>query len=99
MKPPSKGLLLDFMRMNETDGIACISFAQSLHPNPVLFKSSWQIFTLASETEGWDFFAKEPRISTVACMAKLQELREKSVSFILYGGDRRPRKLMSLEVV
>lgn len=67
------------------------SYASGLHPVPAFYKHHWQIFTLDAPWEGDEFLAKAPRLSTAACMQRLEELQARRALYILYGG-KRPRR-------
>ena len=83
MKPPFKKDLIKIGRS--------YSYASGLHTNSQLYKHIWQIFTLDSKLEGEDFLEHGPRLSTAACMAKLQEIKTLKDLYILYGS-KRPRR-------
>ena len=83
MRPPSKEAL-------KARGV-CQLYAPGLHPIPAFYKHHWQIFTLESPWEGEEFLERSPRLSTAACMQRLEELDARGELYCLYGG-KRPRR-------
>lgn len=87
MRAPTKDMLLRHARG--------VSFALSLHPNPKLYKHSWQIFTKESCWEGEEFLRHAPRLSTAMCMQRLTELDLRGEPYILYGS-KQPRRFAGM---
>ena len=56
-----------------------------VHPNPRLYKYYWQVFTIDSEHEGYEFFKNAADLSIAAYFALIKQLRLEKKSAMIYN--------------
>ena len=77
---------------HDAEGGRFVRFCSPLHPNPLVWKHHWRLFTRYSKRDG-DAFLTSPHevLSTAEAMERLAMYRERGETVWIYGG-KAPRR-------